>query len=155
MSITFKYIDDLHYVKTQTEKGMGLLHSQWKKKQNKKMLVKNQNFQILRRKETIGFISFRYHEQYLFLDLMELDKRAQEQGVGRRVIRVLEELAKKRKKQAIYLYVLKRDHGAVSMYQRYGFSISDQGRDYWVMEKEIFRNLNHLEDKFLRIHFPL
>jgi len=148
-------MDDIHYVKTQTEKGMGLLHSHFNKKQGRKKWNQNQNFQILKRKESIGFISFRLDDEYLFLDVMELDKRALDQGIGKRVIRKLEVEARKKQKQAIYLYVLKRDQEAISMYQRYGFSIIDQGRDYWVMEKEVLPKTNHLENKYLRIHFPL
>ena len=100
-------------------------------------------------------VSIRHDGQYLFLDTLILDKRCQEQGIGKLVIKRLEVEARKKQKQAIYLYVLKHDQRAISMYQKYGFMITDQGRDYWVMEKEIIPRLNLHEDKLLRIHFPL
>ena len=155
MSITFRFTDDLHYVITKVKKEMGLLSSQSKRKLSNKKISQNQNFQKKKKKRSVGLVSFRHDGQYLFLDTLILDKRCQEQGTGKLVIKRLEVEARKKQKQAIYLYVLKHDQRAISMYQKYGFMITDQGRDYWVMEKEIIPRLNLYEDKFLRIHFPL
>lgn len=153
MSITFRHMNDLHSIRNQNGKGMGLLYTHFKEKQSKR-LNRSQSFQILKRKEWIGFMSISLSENHIFVDAMELDERAQEQGMGRKVLRKLELEAKRRKKQSIYLYVLKQDQSNLSMFQRCGFTITDQGRKYWVMEKELMPT-NDLDNKFLCIHFPL
>ena len=83
MSITFRFTDDLHYVITKVKKEMGLLPSQSKRKLSNKKINQNQNFQIISKKRSVGLVSFRHDGQYLFLDTLILDKRYQEQGIGK------------------------------------------------------------------------
>ncbi|RKD22722.1 hypothetical protein BEP19_10740 [Ammoniphilus oxalaticus] len=159
MSIIFRHTDNLHYIRSSFENKMGLLHRQFSEFNLEERLKRNQNYKIESRKVAIGFVSVRFEKRFLFLDLFVLDNKRQEsQDFEKKVMQRLEREALKRNKHSIVTYAARHDQQMIAQYANYGFSITEQGRSYSVLEKSLQRQTQQSaqgRNKYLLIHFPL
>ncbi|MEN9567434.1 MAG: hypothetical protein RLZZ69_2630 [Cyanobacteriota bacterium] len=88
---------------------------------------------LFRESDCIGFLSLREQPNCLYLETLQLLQQYRRHGIGTAVMRIVEDIARRKAKDRIQLRVFK-DNPVQSLYHRIGFkTIEEQG---WCMLME-------------------
>jgi len=92
----------------------------------------------------IGYSIATYEDKGLHLTNIAVDKNYQRQGIGSRLMQLVEHNAQERRCSSVYLEVRPSNTAAISMYKKLGYSALLRrahyyidGDDAYVMEKEL------------------
>ncbi len=80
-------------------------------------------FQIISDSSAVGYICFRAGENDLFLSKLYLLKSARGKGQGKQTLQFIEQQARKRSLEKIWLTVNKHNSDTIKAYQKWGFKI--------------------------------
>jgi ribosomal protein S18 acetylase RimI-like enzyme len=81
----------------------------------------------------IGYLKIDRMEREIFLANLHVHPDYQNRGIGSRILKSLLEEATQQQGVSVSLKVLKVDHAARRLYERFGFSIEEAAEDYYLM----------------------
>ena len=84
----------------------------------------------------IGFLSLREQSDYLYIETLQLIQQYRRQGIGTKLLQLVEDLAKDKTKDKIRLRVI-NGNPALSLYRRNGFGVVEDLEWCLLMEKTI------------------
>lgn len=79
----------------------------------------------------VGFGIMTYREETANLDLLAVKIRYRDQGIGKQIVKWLEEVAYTAGILNVYVQVRKINRGAILFYKKLGFQIIDEKRGYY------------------------
>lgn len=88
----------------------------------------------------IAFLSIEVHheeEEYIYLDDLSVTTAYRNKGIGTSLIRRAEEYAKEIGIHRIYFHVEKGNVSAFRLYQRLGYTIKEEQKNRYLMDKEL------------------
>ena len=92
---------------------------------------------ITKNNKRFGYYILKSKPKFLFIDKIHLSGSIRGKGVGTKLIEMIENKAKKSKKESVRLEVF-TDNPAKKLYERLGYKIIDKPKDYLLlMEKRV------------------
>lgn len=117
-----------------------------------KKLIKNnvKNVVVARKgKKLVGFGIMTYHEEQANLDLLAVKLFYRRRGIGKQIVKWLEEVALNAGIYNVFVQVRKINGGAIKFYKKLGFQIIDEKSGYYrgqetgvIMSKNIRAMIN-------------